>query len=157
MRHETVQQELFIKAATACIAQQSSISHIINGFLAAVFSVNDHFKSCLFAFKQAAALFLPLLYSDNFCCYFIAARSSFANVVKKGREAKAERPNCRNVSKRNEAREFNKNLLFLKSKLLGVAAMTGKSIDVTCKSHVDVSELYKMIQAVSDIMKAKII
>ena len=45
---------------------------------------------------------------------------------------------------------------FSKSKLLGVAEMPGKSIDVTCKSCDDVLELYKKIQAVSDMIKVKL-
>ena len=91
----------------------------------------------------------------------MAERPSFANVVKNSKESKVERPNClnfkhRNVSKRNEAIEFIKNLQFSKSQLLGVAEMPGKSIDVTCKSCNDVLELYRKIQAVSDIIKVKL-
>ena len=91
----------------------------------------------------------------------MAERPSFANIVKNSKEFKVERPNClnfkhRNVSKRNEAIEFIKSLQFSKSKLLGVAEMPGKSIDVTCKSRDDVLELYKKIQAVSDIIKVKL-
>ena len=91
----------------------------------------------------------------------MAERPSYANIVKNSKEFKVERPNClnfkhSNVSKRNEAIEFIKNLQFSKSKLLGVAEMPGKSIDVTCKSRDDVLELYKMIQAVSDIIKVKL-
>ena len=86
----------------------------------------------------------------------MAERTSFANVVKNSKESMVEKPNClnfkhRNVSKRYEAIDFIKNLQFSKSKLLGVAEMPGKSIDVTCKSRDDVLELYKKIQAVSDI------
>ena len=84
-------------------------------------------------------------------------RASFANVVKNSEESKVERPNClkfklRNVSKRSETIEFIKNLQFSKSKLLGVAEMSGESIDVNCKSRDDVLELNKKIQAVSDII-----
>ena len=79
----------------------------------------------------------------------MSERPSFANVVKNSRESKIERPNCsnfkhRNVSKRNEAIEFIKNLQFPKSKLLGVAEMPGKSIDVTCKSHDDLNDIIKV-------------
>ena len=76
------------------------------------------------------------------------------------KQQRVKRPNClnfkhKNVSKRNEAIEF-KNLQFPKSKLLGVAEMPRKSIDVTFKSRDDVLKLYKNIQAVSDIIKGKL-
>ena len=101
-----------------------------------------------FAFKQATALPLRLFYNDILSSNFMAERPSFANVVKNSKESKVKRPNClnlkhKNVSKRNEAIEFIKNLQFLKSKLLGVAEMPGKSIDVTCRSRDGVLELYK--------------
>ena len=40
--------------------------------------------------------------------------------------------------------------------MLGVAEMPGKSNDVTCKNRDDILELYKKIQAVSDIIKLKL-
>ena len=91
----------------------------------------------------------------------MAEKPSLANVVKNSRESKVERPNClnfkhRNVRKRNEAIEFIKNLKFLKSTLLGMAEMPGKTNDVTCKRRDDVLELQKKIQAVSDIIKLKL-
>ena len=69
----------------------------------------------------------------------MAEKPSFANVVKNRIEVKVRRLNClnfkqRNVSKRDEAIEFIKNLQFPKSKLLDVAEMKGKSIDVICKN-----------------------
>ena len=114
-----------------------------------------------FAFKQATALLLRLFYSDILYSNFIVEKPSFASEVKNSKESKVERPNClnfkhRNVSKRNKAIEFIKNLQFSKSKLLGVAEMPGKSIDITCKSRDDVLKLYKKIQAVSDIIKVKL-
>ena len=75
---------------------------------------------------------------------------SFANAVKNSRETEVERLNClnfkhKNVCNENETLEFIKNLRFSKSKLLGVAAMPGKSIDVACKSRDNVLKLYKKI------------
>ena len=102
--------------------------------------VNILIRQILFAFKQATALLLHLFYSGICCFNFMPERPSFLNVVKNSRESKVERPNClnfkhRNISKRNEGIEFIKNLQLPKSKLLGVAELLGKSIDVTRKSR----------------------
>ena len=60
------------------------------------------------------------------------------------------------LAREMKVKNLSRILQFSKLKLLSVAEMPAKSIDVTCKRRDDVLELYRKIQAVSDIIKVKL-
>ena len=77
--------------------------------------------------------------------------TTFAERVKNSVEGRLKRPTCLNLKtksnlKRHEVIELLNELNFDRGKLIGVAEMRSRSIDITCKKREITLELYKIFK-----------
>ena len=76
---------------------------------------------------------------------------TFAERVKNSVESRLKRPTCLNLKtksnlKRHEVIDLLNELNFDSGKLIGVAEMRSRSIDITCKKRENVLELYEILK-----------
>ena len=88
-------------------------------------------------------------------------KSTFAAVARARRSPQLERPNCLNFKtkdnmKRFEVLEMLKELKYPLSKLVGLAEMKSRSIDVTCKKREYVLELAEKLKDVTSIYNLRL-
>ena len=88
-------------------------------------------------------------------------KSTFAAVTRARGSSQLERPNCLNFKmkdnmKRFEVLEMLKELKFPLSKLVGLAEMKSRSIDITCKKREYVLELAEKLKDVTSIYNLRL-
>ena len=79
--------------------------------------------------------------------------STFADRVKGSSKSNLKRPTCLNFRtkanlKRHEVIELLKEINFEPQKLVGVAEMKSRSIDITCKTRQDTLQLYEKLKQI---------
>ena len=78
--------------------------------------------------------------------------STFADRVKGSSKSNLKRPTCLNFRKanlkRHEVIELLKEINFEPQKLVGVAEMKSRSIDITCKTRQDTLQLYEKLRQI---------
>ena len=79
--------------------------------------------------------------------------STFADRVKGSSKSNLKRPTCLNFRtkanlKRHEVIELLKEINFEPQRLVGVAEMKSRSIDITCKTRQDSLQLYEKLRQI---------
>ena len=87
--------------------------------------------------------------------------STFAERVKGATMTTLKRPNCLNLKTKSNLRwhetlELLKEIKFEIRKLVGVAEMKSRSIDITCKTRQNIMELYEKLKQVEAVYNVRL-
>ena len=86
---------------------------------------------------------------------------AFAERIKSSLKQNLKRPNCLSLKtklnlRRHEVIELMKKIKFGTRKLVGVAEMKSRSIDITCRTRQDVLELYEKLREVDNVYHVRL-